>query len=244
MEERRVPAPWIPEREVCHAYEPTSPVFQPGTPFPDENSDPYPEFTFVSSQAASRVVVADDGDTESDSDSDASTVTDVEIMYLGSYEDLAPVGAVESVGVHKRGQTENETRTLISSESVREEAVIKEAWDVSIVNRPSIRPCGPGHKLWLSAHDLKGIYLAAPKAAAPVLSLHVQDIGSTSTDTSSSAVALSAPLDACTSLLLQDVHSSLTLDPLPPLADIRREAHKANTKSGVLLKMRTWLTRL
>lgn len=69
MESRKTPAPWIPEFEICHAYEQTSPTFVPGRPYSEDEEDPYPSFTYLSKRARRRIVYEEcDSSDESDSD--------------------------------------------------------------------------------------------------------------------------------------------------------------------------------
>ncbi|KAF9558597.1 kinase-like protein [Agrocybe pediades] len=126
MEERSVPTPWIPDCEICHVYEPTSAPFQPGTPFPNIDSDPYPDFTFVAPQVFSSALEDDDrgysSDSDSDSDSDNSTINGVELRQVISYnKDLLNWSALPG----------NETHTFVAScSSISSEvAIVEEDWD-------------------------------------------------------------------------------------------------------------------
>ncbi|KAF9479500.1 kinase-like protein [Pholiota conissans] len=72
LEARKLPAPWIPAYEVCHAYEQTSPTFVPGRQYSKDEEDPYPSFAYLSKQARRRIIYedCDSSDDESDYGSD------------------------------------------------------------------------------------------------------------------------------------------------------------------------------
>ncbi len=73
LEARAVSAPWIPEYDICHVYEPTSPVFVPGPSNAEE--DPYPTFAYVSPQAKRCVIYQECDDVDSESEYESEGVT-------------------------------------------------------------------------------------------------------------------------------------------------------------------------
>ncbi|KDR66583.1 hypothetical protein GALMADRAFT_232442 [Galerina marginata CBS 339.88] len=150
MEERKISPPWIPEYEVCHVYEATAPVFTPGQPFLDPDTDPLPEFNFLSKEAARTVIFHDGYDSDEDSDL-SDTVTDVEIMQMGSYEDLVIFDAPPAL---RNTQEDSHDTLTLGSDSLNEDVPLKEAWDITLVNQLPTKPHGPGPKRWLHAQDL------------------------------------------------------------------------------------------
>ncbi|KAF9561777.1 kinase-like protein [Agrocybe pediades] len=138
MEQRRVPAPWIPEDEICPSvYEPSdSPDFEPGNAYA-VGADPGPNFTFISPSAAYLLApVAEDWEEsesdEAESESEESVVEIVTHLDENSYYDQSGSRDLED---------------------------IQEAWDCFIIYPPSTSPCGPGLvKNWFTAPDIKSLH--------------------------------------------------------------------------------------
>lgn len=55
LEARTTQTPWVPEYDICHVYEPSTPVFTPGKPYSD-HENPWPSFTYLSKQAGKRII--------------------------------------------------------------------------------------------------------------------------------------------------------------------------------------------
>ncbi|KIM38003.1 hypothetical protein M413DRAFT_249543 [Hebeloma cylindrosporum] len=168
MEDRKVPAPWIPTREIHHAYEPTSPVFTPGKSYTDDDDcDPCPEFTFHCKDIRTGVIHDDDADSF---DSDLETVASdrdsdvVEIVTITRTR----ISEVPAVGIQRSSafieidglaKITDDASTLRAS-SMDTETPLKDAWDMTLVSPPRTKPYSPGLKNWLNAQDLVKLHHA------------------------------------------------------------------------------------
>ena len=161
MEARKVPAPWIPTREVHHAYEATSPVFIPGQPYTDDDCDPCPEFTFHCKDI--RTGVIHDDDTES-FDSDLETITSdrdsdiVEIVTITRTR-ISEVPAVSIQCSSATIEVDGVENSINDASTLRVDLLdmdtpLKDAWDMTLVSPPRTKPYSPGLKNWLNAQDL------------------------------------------------------------------------------------------
>jgi len=161
MEARKVPAPWIPTREIHHAYEATSPVFTPGQPYTDDDCDPCPEFTFHCKDI--RTGIIHDDDTES-FDSDLETIASdrdsdiVEIVTITRtrISEVPAVSIQRSSAIIKADGAENSINdaSTFRANSIDVDMPLKEAWDLTLVTTPRTKPYGPGLKNWLNVQDL------------------------------------------------------------------------------------------
>jgi hypothetical protein len=161
MEARKVPAPWIPTREIHHAYEATSPVFTPGRPYTDDDCDPCPEFTFHCKDI--RTGVIHDDDTES-FDSNLETVTsdcDSDIVEIVTVT-RTRISEVPAVGIQHSSaiieddgiETSINDASTLRVDSIDMDTPLKDAWDMTLVSPVRTKPYSPGLKNWLNAQDL------------------------------------------------------------------------------------------
>lgn len=235
MEERKIPPPWVPQSEVSHVYEPTTPNFEPGIPYAGENSDPYPEFNYISEEAAIRFAIHSEDEYDSD-DSDV-TVTDVEIMRIGSYEDFSFGREPSSTPTTPDRFAHDLGVEVLKSDPVIDGASVEQGWDLTVISPPSMKPCGPGPKLWLQPQDLfKLSSIFAPPAEPTISAPPVAPLFSLATPT------VSVDFKLCLSTLPH----CLALEPppvLPPPLPPQQSTHVVNG-TGTLFKLKVWLSQL
>jgi len=161
MEARKIPAPWIPTREIYHEYEATSPVFTPGQAYTDDNCDPCPEFTFHCKDI--RAGVIHDDDTESfDSDSETTTsahdsdIVEIVTVTRTRISEVPAVGLRRSSALVEVDGAEKGTNAASTHlvDSIDMDTPLKDAWDMTLVTPPRTKPYSPGLKNWLNAQDL------------------------------------------------------------------------------------------
>lgn len=235
MEERKVPAPWVPLSEISHVYEPTTPNFEPGIPYKDENLDPYPEFNYISEEARIRFsTYCDEYDSDDDSEGSFETVSDVEIMRIGSYDDLSFGREPSSVPTTPDRCGHDLGINAEKSDSVVDTASVNQGWDVTVISPPSMKPCGPGPKLWLQPQDLARLSsIFAPPAHPAISAPPVAPFFSLATPT------LNVNIQLCMSMTAQHcVQDPPLASPCqsPPQPDI-----PAANGTGALSRFKAWL---
>ena len=164
MKKRMIPAPWVPGQGTLHVYQatPEEATFTPGEPYSDEVEDPCPDFYFIAEGAHLSVLELDgiNGD-HYDSDSDSSsTLTKINL-------DSDP--SATSPALSSSSWTDSSTQYTGISTSLADDNQSRDHWDYSHINRPSVKPSGPGAKQWLGAQDLVKIQITEPSSLSSVV---------------------------------------------------------------------------
>ena len=174
MEARKVPAPWLPTREIYHVYEADPPIFTPGRPYTDDDCDPCPEFAFRCNDIQKGVIQDDDDDDndiyDSDSDIDTDSETITTCITADRDSDIVEIIRVTRTPVSEARRAslffevvgvENSIHdsSTFRADSIHEDTPLKEAWDTTLINSVSTKPCSPGPKNWLNAQDLLKLHM-------------------------------------------------------------------------------------
>jgi hypothetical protein len=189
MEARKVPAPWVPTRDIYHVYEATSPVFTPGKPYTDDDYNPCPEFTFNCEDIHKGVIHDDDAsdtyDSDSDIDTDSETITScitsdrdsdiVEIVRIARtrVSEVQRASAVFEV-VGAESTIHDASTVTIRADAIHEDTPLKEAWDTTLISTASTKPSSPGPKNWLTAQDLRKLHAMVSSAGSSTTATNVE----------------------------------------------------------------------